>query len=182
MLIIEGGDLVGKTTVCKKLCSYLYLQKGGYVYQHLSRLPSGFDRCKGYMALASRCSVRDRFHMSEIIYAKVRKENTALSPERYRLIDAHLRMLGAYTVVITAEEELIKARSRDDEMYSMAQILRANEYFNTKLECWMDCDAHFHCTVEKPFLTKQDLDHIIDAYARRQAVVLKEYNNEARFS
>src|SRR5690349_732982 len=106
MLIIEGSDLVGKTTFCAKLLKMEWAQTFGYTYQHLSKLSSGFNRLTGHLALARRRVIQDRFHLSDLAYRYALKEDQRLKPEEYRIIDGYLRGLGAYTVVVCADDEL----------------------------------------------------------------------------
>lgn len=182
MLILEGTDLTGKTTFAKQLLKLPFFESEGYVYQHLSKLPYGFDHCWHYKALASRRAIWDRFHMSEIVYAAVRHEDTKLYPERYRWVDGCLRLLGALTVIITADESLLRGRMREGEMYTLDQILEVNRRFteilyrrlelkNEGKSCRykdVDWDYRIHCTLEVPFPTSAHLHEIAKHYQHRQ--------------
>lgn len=177
MIIIEGSDLVGKTSFAKALLNHKALSSSGYIYKHFSRLPTSFDFCAGYMNNASKNSVQDRFHMSEPVYSLIRRESeSALTPEKYRLVDAHLRLLGAYTVVITCKESLLSDRMRADEMYDLDQILQVNREFSSAVTHdgpWrgyqMDWDCHIHCNENEPFPTDQNVEHVIGEYLFRQS-------------
>lgn len=129
MIIIEGADLVGKTTLCHKLLETEYCQKNGMVYSHLSRLPPGWRNPGSYLARACSNTVQDRFHLSEPVYAAVRGEETRLTPERYRLVDAWLRLMGAITVVVVTDDKILESRWREGEMYDLAQVKKANALF-----------------------------------------------------
>lgn len=133
MLILEGPDLVGKTTLANKLVKDQWMKSEGMVYRHLSRMPAGFRFPQQYGELVGRKTVYDRFHMSEPCYAYARGEQgSALDPEMYRLVDGWLRGLGAYIVVITADEELIReryAKRAAEEMYPVDFVLKANQAF-----------------------------------------------------
>jgi hypothetical protein len=132
LIICDGADLVGKTTFCKNLLETEYCQDNGMVYSHLSRLPIGWQFPQSYVERACRNVVQDRFHMSEPVYAKVREEETKLTPELYRMVDARLRFLGAVNVVIVAsQEKTICDRWREDEMYDLRSIIHANTLFKT---------------------------------------------------
>jgi hypothetical protein len=132
MIIVEGADLVGKTTFCTGLLERDYCQENGMVYSHLSRLPPGWDHVRSYIERACRNVVQDRFHMSEPVYARVRGEETKLTPEKYRLVDAYLRTLGAVHVVIVASlESTIARRWREGEMYDLNKVIHANTLFKT---------------------------------------------------
>lgn len=191
MLIIEGTDGLGKTTLAKKLAKRL--EKLGHIYAHFTRLPDSFDRFSDYMLRSSVRTVQDRFHMSEIAYiaargddvgAMVRTMPSFLTPLTYRLVDAALRLKCAYTVVITAERDLItdKWNGMDpsrSEMYDHDVTQRANCAFLDIVEgefelgpyeyrsC--DFDAHLHLTKENPWPSDAFADVVLQRYAERFA-------------
>jgi hypothetical protein len=184
MLIIEGPDLVGKTTLAKAICREQSMQELGYVYQHMSRLPKGFRYPMQYEEMASRRTVRDRFHMSEVVYATVRGEVSPLNPERYRWVDGVLRALGAYTVVVLAHEDLIAQRyaARESvEMYPLAKVIESLHGFvevtspkSGMKPCFagkyyrMDYDYVIFCSESQPFPTEHQVKEITLAYLARQ--------------
>lgn len=137
MLIIEGPDLVGKTTLAKKMLNLLNsAAKMPHIYAHFSKLPDGWDYFWNYLERASRNIVQDRFHFSEIVYSFVcryHKGQSPLTPERYRVVDGILRQLGSMTVVITADDDWLKKqlddKHRRGEMFSEEQILKVNQTF-----------------------------------------------------
>lgn len=169
MLIIEGTDLVGKTTLAQTLTKRLAYS--GYVYSHFTRLPRGFDYCWDYIARASRRVVQDRFHMSEWAYSQARDdpEPSPLSCEKYRVIDGYLRSIGAFTVVILAEESLIRSRLGREEMYDIDVILKAQnsfKYLTTTRAC--DYDLVIKCDERNPW---PDDQRILSAYLARQEAI-----------
>lgn len=171
MIIVEGPDLVGKTSVCQKLVKRL--QSRGVIYAHFSRLPLSFDRYWGYQRRASRNIIQDRFHMSEPIYAAMRKDYTALDPEKYRMVDGMLRQLGAVHVVITATNDLIKSRWGREEMYDIEQVFEVNSMFklmaNQQFKGYEpDVDFHFECSPHWPFVPEDSLSQIEDLWIKRQ--------------
>ena len=168
MLIVEGPDGVGKTTLCRSLLEKL----PGHVYAHFSRLPPDFDYYWGYLDRASRRVVQDRFHMSEVAYAIARGEQPRIDPETYRLVDARLRQLGAYTVLVTADQGLIESRWDPTQMYDLYRTLSAARQFDLIADHhsdWRpDFDCHFHCTETTPHVTQVAADRILNEYRRRQ--------------
>lgn len=131
MLIIEGSDLVGKTTLAKDLVKKLNERGHPHIYRHLSRLPDSFNRFCGYEQVMSTYSVNDRGPMSEPVYANMRGDETSLTPWLYQRVDAMLQLKGAFTVVLYAmEEQLIKDRWREGEMYDLEGVLQVNACFD----------------------------------------------------
>lgn len=183
MLIIEGPDLVGKTTLCKKLVELL----PGHIYSHLTRLPDEFDRYWGYVERMSPGVVQDRFHMSEICYATMRGDldKSQLDPETYRLVDAKLRLLGAMTVVVFGSNELMHERLwdkelRQGEMYRATQIENVNRIFRDLVQkngtCppelthyEVDCDLWIECTPARPYVTDDLVMGIVYRYLGRRS-------------
>lgn len=151
MLIIEGADLVGKTTYCKKLVDLINTYEelgGGYVYQHLSRPPRHFSIYHGHVALMGRRIVQDRFHMGMNAYAYARQEEEPLDDLTQGFLEAKLALLGCVSVVITADDELISSRyrARGDDMYARDVVLRANEWFINNAGRF---DFHISCKTGK---------------------------------
>jgi len=181
MLIIEGPDLVGKTTLAKRIAAMPQMQGEGMTYRHLSRLPEGFEFPWQYLTLASSRTIYDRFHMSEPVYATARGDQTDLCPEAYRIVDGHLAMLGAYTVVITAHSSLIKERfagRAESEMYNLDIVLKANQLFSelvtrdasSELVAYEPrFDAWFQCNGVTPFVDDEMVEHIVTSYLTRRA-------------
>lgn len=187
MIIIEGSDLVGKTTLAKMLCEHPALS--GYWYHHLTRPPKSFDYCQGYMNMACHEYVQDRYHMSEPVYACVRGDIPGIDPEQYRIVDAHLRMMGTLTVVIVAQDDSdLRARfnalDQRVEMYHVEQIVHVNALFNSIVshrvqlntsigEYHMDWDIVIRTKGVDDYPSDEEVDKIIDAYIARQATIIK---------
>lgn len=173
MLIVEGPDGVGKTTMCQALVRQLH----DHVYAHFTRLPDGFDRYWGYVERASPLVVQDRFHMSEIAYSRARDDETALTPETYRLVDAHLRALGSFVVVVTADPDLVQARWSKGQMYDPRITIRAATEFLNIVEGRLpdyrfDVDLRFHCDREQPYVSDEQVRLVLDRYRFRLREVL----------
>lgn len=168
MLIVEGPDLVGKTTLCNSLLQNPYFFGHGFTYRHLTILPSGFDYYWGYIDLISERVIQDRFHLSQRAYHEVTRPGLAnpLTHEKQRLVDAKLRLIGAVTVVITAEPELITSRFKTErEMFTLKEVLEVNERYMNHFD--MDVDFHIHCTEKLPFPTVQDMEDITAFHKQR---------------
>lgn len=184
MLIIEGPDLVGKTTLARELVRKITERGHPHVYHHLSRLPDSFDRYWGYYRLASPFVVQDRFHMSEPLYAWARGDEPGkygLTPERYRQVDGMLRLVGAFTVVLFAADPVILDQRFDKsrEMYGLDLIRQVNfAYRDVYLHrqwrgYYFDFDMLWGATLECPFPTDALKNEIVDRYCERLDSVWK---------
>jgi len=127
MIIVEGPDLAGKTTLCERILEHMHRHGYPYVPRHLSRLPYCF-LWQHYYNLISPFVVQDRFHLSEIPYAKVRGDVPILDSWSYQIVDGWLKSVGAVQVVLIPTPEVLEARWRKDEMYTLEQVqeVRAN--------------------------------------------------------
>lgn len=134
MLILEGADLVGKTTLQRELLTWL----PEYVPAHYTKLSHYHDRFHHYLRAANPYAIQDRFHLSEIAYANVRGDSTPLS-QWLDILHSRLKYeYGAYVVLLIAKDnDLFKKRWRQDEMYSLRDVERANGEFK-KLEDYAD--------------------------------------------
>jgi len=190
MLIVEGPDLVGKTTFCHLLLKRLNKEfQLGHVYAHLSRLPEGFDGYHDHMALASTRLVQDRFHMSEIVYGLTLRGKSLVLPETYRMLDGMLRQFATLTVVIVADHYLLRDRyctSDRAEMFTEEQVLAVNDGFHkvglqqffrgtysegagtpAVLDYFPDVDYVIRCTPDKPYPTEEDAIEVVNSYLER---------------
>ena len=174
MIIVEGPDFVGKTTLCRKLTGIL----GGHgvpaVYQHFTRLPSCWDYYWDYLPYIQRTTVMDRFHLSEWAYAHARGEVSPLTPEKMALLGARLTDAGAVVVVVTATEDRLKhehAVQGDDEMYRLETILRANTWYRSHVTGRRPMhDLHYELTAGCPYPSGCDafVDDICALWRARQ--------------
>lgn len=127
MIIVEGPDLAGKSTLCKALKE---LATTPMQIHHLSRLQDWFHRYWDYVALMSKSVIADRFHISDPAYAAARGElSCKLDPEYARLVEAKLALLGAVTVLLLPSEADITSRWREGEMYDLQTVLRARSAY-----------------------------------------------------
>lgn len=184
MLIVEGSDFLGKTTLCHKMVKMLNAKRLPYMYGHLSRPPDTHDRLWNYVERMSRHLVQDRFHMSEIVYAAARGEKPdagGLTTEKYRLVDAHLRLVPSFTVCIASDDRYYAKRWQSaqdsgemtDQMYDLSVSRRANQKFldlvtaRWGLEYHPDFDEYVIINEAYPFVTDEHARALVDKYFER---------------
>jgi hypothetical protein len=170
MLIVEGPDCVGKTTLCKKLLEHL----PNHAYQHLSRPPIGFDSYWWHAKQMNRFIVQDRFHLGEMVYPALRNE-PILNYNTYFLLDAKLRQLGGIQVLVTATPTLIYKRFEPiEQMYDLQHTLTAALMFRNlgDLLQWPrvagTMDFVIACDEETPYVTDEQIGRILERYKSRQ--------------
>ena len=161
-MIVEGPDLVGKTTLAKSIVSKFNELGWPHIYQHLSRLNEACrqDIVSVYRRLMNPYTVRDRFHYSEPLYAAMRGDSALLGPAGYRQVERELENYGKFLIVVTADESLIRERYEDHakrEMYTLDKVLKVNELYYSAAEdgyygaYTMPHDLWIHCTAASPW-------------------------------
>jgi len=176
MLIVEGSDQTGKTAFAKRCLQTL--NKGGdpHIYAHFSVLPEMWEYPRDYIPFIVPCVVMDRFHMSAVAYDYACERGTRLPPEAYRWVDAYCRLVGAFTVVLTARTGVITDRWKArDEMFSAAVAEKANDVFRkiigNKFENYKcDWDVRWHASNVDDFPNDDFMSKVMDGYRQRQSL------------
>jgi thymidylate kinase len=189
MIIFDGCDLAGKTTMAR--AAVAALQEAGFphMYMHLDRLPNNgaWDYYRGYTDLMSAFTVWDRFHLSELAYRSQDDRPTGMTPAHYELVDAALTMVGGFVVVVVAHPDVIKVRhaKRKEDMYKLDHILKVNEWYtglvNSNLASLCECrgvsyrpKVHYVICVDRDdFDVAPELTRLIEAYVTRFTNILE---------
>lgn len=169
MIIVEGTDLLGKTTLCEKLVKDLNARDHSHVYSHLSKLPESFDHVQGYLPLCNRNVVYDRFYLSRQAYGGALKNQRVMTPEELHWLDGYTRLFGSYTVLVVSTEYFIRqqfAAKDRDEMYDVDSIVAVNEEY-----LGLTDHADFLITASDVQWPSHFCSHIIDNYLKRREVV-----------
>lgn len=134
MLIVEGADCVGKTTLCKELVRALNEAGWPHVYHHLGLLPPCWrERAEqNYARIMAPYVVQDRFHLSEPIYAAARGDEPMLDVGQFDRVNRSLHGYGGFQVVVLAESQVIRQRfhaTRLGQMYDLDTVLEVNDQY-----------------------------------------------------
>ncbi len=137
MIVLEGADCVGKTTLAQELFRRIPIESAGQfnpMVRHFTKPPEHFNRYWGYRNCIQRDVILDRFHMSQIAYREAERATHDLDPFRYQLLDAEILKAGGVVVVITASDETIQHRwgsapPERQEMYTLEHVLKVNTEF-----------------------------------------------------
>jgi thymidylate kinase len=187
LLIVEGPDGVGKTTLCRALLKRFHENHKRYsafpvIYHHFSRPPSCWHFPRSYLPYVTRHTVCDRFHLSEMCYALVRPGGAdPFTENMVRLLEAHLMLAGSYTVLLTASEEFLRwqwSRKGDkQEMYDVEQVVQVNRLYENLQERHPEARVDFHFRLdacrEDSFLSLREdvMDDILMAWSSRLAYI-----------
>lgn len=134
MLIVSGGDLVGKSTFVRK--AYERLNDMGFTHMpfHLTRPPRNFDYYRGYLNLISPYKIWDRFALDAIAYRKLDDYPCSITPMKWSLVEASCRKSAGYQIVLFCnDDDAIRKRyaeRKDQEhMYDVEHAVRVNGVF-----------------------------------------------------
>jgi hypothetical protein len=120
MIIIEGPDGIGKTSLCEQLAERLRRKYGFYLtVRHMGVPKKDFHRYHGYEV--NRDVIADRFHLGLWCYQF--EEN-----EYMRFVDANITQVGGIVVVFTCMDE-DDPRMKGDDKFLLNSVQEANRRF-----------------------------------------------------
>lgn len=139
MLIIEGIDGVGKTTLVE------YLQSYGMKKYHFDYDSKNMDLFSKYMKVLLENDselVLDRSFISEMVYGPVIRNKCKLSLEDYTKILIAYKNAGAKIIYLTAPKDVLLKR-RNDEKSDYEVIANHYEELNKKYDEIMEYSSKF---------------------------------------
>lgn len=134
MLVVEGTDLTGKTTLCQALLERLNAGKvgGPWSYAHLGALPREWNYVTDYVQRTNPRVVQDRWFHSELAYGPAVRGGSKVGPREWRLIDAWFKLMGGFTIVVTASDSALRKRYEEcarSQLFAADQIVAVNQRF-----------------------------------------------------
>ena len=132
MLILEGADHLGKTTLAKSL---------KLRYEHMGIPESGFDYYRDYLYPITPHVVADRFHLGAMVYGHLLKLHP-VCPEFQSIHDAvdyEIKRDCNMFVIYTSDESWYHdhlTKGGKDEAYKVADIMKANRLFPAIAPDW----------------------------------------------
>lgn len=139
MLIIEGIDGVGKTTLVE------YLQSYGMKKYHFDYDSKNMDLFTKYMKVLLEDNselVLDRSFISEMVYGPVIRNKCKLSIEDYTKLLVAYKNTGAKIIYLTAPKDVLLKR-RNDEKSDYEIITNYYEELNKKYDEIMEYSSNF---------------------------------------
>jgi len=183
MLIIEGSDLVGKTTLIKALCDEATNQCYPMIPQHFGLLPNTWDFFTDYLPYIAPRTVMDRFIMSEVVYGEILRHHSRISPNYYYMLEHYLNSHDAVTVIVAAEPTFFETHVNRQyehriEVFKQDQICRVNQAFleiiNTNklgdFEIQYDFAHVVNSDRDFPSSNKELVEEIIETYLKLKGI------------
>lgn len=181
MIVIEGSDALGKTTLAKKIVEKMMEKGFPTIYSHMGRPNEQlFNFFFDYKKMINPCAVQDRFHLGGLAY-----HHDRISKQKLQIINAWIRSVGGIIIVLyAADEEWYRRRLENDERASILPIdamCEGNSFFrNFSSVGRMDSDYSYNvlpCNVEwsnitKPlYLNDYDIDELVEEWLERRALL-----------
>ena len=134
MLIVEGSDLVGKTSLVKELCKEAIEQGFPMIPQHFGLLPDSWDFFSDYLPYIQKRTVMDRFIISELIYGELLRNKCRISYSSWEALNRLMTHEKCMTIIIAAEPEFFathvkKEHSKRGEVFNPEEIMSVNMGF-----------------------------------------------------
>jgi thymidylate kinase len=146
LIIVEGIDGVGKTTLVERLATFLRNYAGEKVDVWHAGPPKSKEALEEYeLPLqkyrpgAGRTIICDRWHLGELIYGPLLRSHCLLSSARRYHLEKFLETKGALMVHLTASPDEIRSRRKDrdneDDLLEDKDIEKVlNWYFDETFE------------------------------------------------
>lgn len=181
MLVIEGADCLGKTTLAKKIVRKVSEKGFPVVYSWMTRPNEQiFDFFLDYKKMLNPCAVQDRFHLGGLAY-----HTDKISAQKLQIINAWIRSVGGLIIVLYAGDgEWYEQRIREDErgnLLSWPVMCKANAFFrNFSTSGGMDSDYAFNilpCGIMKNkedypnYVSDNDVDELVEEWLERRQLL-----------
>lgn len=176
MLIIEGSDNLGKTTLAKKIVRRVSGMGIPVVYSWMTRPNEQiFDFFKDYKKMINPCAVQDRFHLGGLAY-----HNDKIPLHRLQIINSWIRSVGGLIVVLYANDEKwyekhIQADKRKS-ILSIEEMCAGNHFFKNYAKSG-DLDFSnnilpLFCQQSTPyFVSDSNVEELIEEWTRRRQLL-----------
>lgn len=156
MIIIEGSDCLGKTTLAKWIA-----KQTGLTYRHMTRPGPDFGwRAEDYLEGVADLTVCDRFHLGGLVYHEL-GESFKTKGEFGEVQKAIFLDRLALVIVLYSEsdqyyEQEILANSDKQEMFSSDRLVEANKGFRRlAAHPWWPVVHHRHDVWSKGYVTEE---------------------------
>jgi len=134
MIVLEGSDCVGKTTLADILCRQFAL-----TYMHMGPPDAGFDHLGTYVRGYQPDRLWDRYHLGALVYGWALGKSDPAPLDELAVVRTWLRKKGALVVVVTADADAIAARWKPErEAYKLETAQLANDAYKRLPSDWWD--------------------------------------------
>ena len=146
IVVIEGIDRVGKTTLAKKLVKegFVYLKDEFILHKKFFSNFNDYSlgKCDSFISIIKKLSnegkniVVDRLHLTEMVYGKVKRGSTNLAG--CFALDMELANLGAYLCLVEPADISISNELAGEDQTEMNELFK--HYYNLSSMGKISCD------------------------------------------
>lgn len=144
LIIVEGCDGAGKTTVCDRLDHLLTTEFGYTVLRTSAGVPEpGQDPYDTYerqlpdpRGLGSVAVVADRWHWGEPVYGPIMRGNDTLGLAGFRHVELYVKSRGAVVLLLTNDVKVLRDRinERGDQYVMASQVQEIQAGYEALIE------------------------------------------------
>jgi thymidylate kinase len=163
VIIIEGADLVGKTTLAEELSMKINVPQTGIWIDLNNPKPAVISVSKTLNQIIQAIKpdiIFDRSFISEWVYSKIKNREDEYLKD---LINDWKQHDNLFLFNLFAKDEVLRQRykSRGDKLFSLDEVLKANELYQ-KLYDYIS--NHITCILidVSEMTTEEQVDHIIN--------------------
>jgi thymidylate kinase len=133
LIIIEGADKTGKTTLAKAIA-----KRFGYHYYHSGppkRRPA--DEYIDFLLDLKYSTVCDRFHLGELVYGPMFRGTIGINEREFRVIEYMLKSMKAILIYASTDIKLANKRlkvSKQQELVDNTMNMRAAMSFENVMK------------------------------------------------
>ena len=180
MIVLEGCDCAGKTTIARELARRLLASDKLRRFEAFGLMPTWWDYSYMYVASCKPWSVIDRFIISEFVYGKLWRDgpNIKLTNSNCMLVRKAMFKVGALTVYVRPPMETVLRRMelRGEKLLKPSDVPMVYALFDKYLSGtpspWSGCPALLtSCSVtQTPVVIvdgedlKENVSSILQAY------------------
>lgn len=136
MLIVEGPDRIGKSTLCALIAKHMSNACLGrpFTRGHHTRPGPDWLPMKWYPENVQKYKVQDRFHMSEAVYGELIRYGSLISADEYGAIDEVVEAKNGMIVLMFAEpdeyDKILTSRDCSKEWLTQDEMRKVNQAYH----------------------------------------------------
>ncbi len=173
MIVLEGCDCAGKTTLAMELIKRIGTKLRRF--ERYGLLPEWWDYRWMYVRSCERWSVIDRFVVSEFVYGTVWRlgANLRLSEDNLRLLRERMNQVGAVTVHVRPPQAVINHRlsARGDALLKADEVGQVVQLYDEYLSSSRDVITDTPVVIVTGCNVMRDADAVMTSYEEAQREV-----------
>jgi len=177
MLIIEGSDCLGKTTLANNILKRVQELGEIATIRHLGRPDTTFDFYTDYFPMIEPSVIQDRFHLGALAY-----HDGVMTPDHLRIIEGWIYSHGGFIILMYASDfRKYRKRIENDPRGNLLEVPileEANKRFYELVHCNKKAIIDFSWDMydfksEEQYIGQYTINELTEQWLQRR----KEYYN-----